>query len=165
MSRKRSSIKGQWAGVTIEMLESPAYRALSLTGHRILARFQIELARHGGKDNGKLPVTFDDFATFGIDRHAIAPGLREVEALGFVKCTERGRAGNAEWRTPSLYRITFRDAHGAYNGTDEWRQITEEQAKHIAKAARSSPAPKTKSQWGEKTSFQWGEPTPEIAIP
>ncbi|MFL5007433.1 MAG: hypothetical protein ACJ8DK_19020 [Microvirga sp.] len=31
-------------------------RALSLTGHRILARIEIELAEHGGNDNGKLPV-------------------------------------------------------------------------------------------------------------
>jgi hypothetical protein len=44
---RRSSIKGQWAGITIDMLESPAYRALSLSALRILARLQIELAhRH-----------------------------------------------------------------------------------------------------------------------
>ena len=46
------------------MLRSPAYRALSLSGHRILARIEIELASHGGKDNGKLPVTHADFRKF-----------------------------------------------------------------------------------------------------
>ena len=56
---------------------------MSLTGHRILDRIEIELADHGGKDNGKLPVTYADFEEFGIgNRHAIAPGIREVCALG-----------------------------------------------------------------------------------
>jgi hypothetical protein len=34
--------------------------------------------------------------------------LREVCALGFVEITERGRAGNAEWRRPNLFRLTYR---------------------------------------------------------
>jgi hypothetical protein len=51
----------QWTWWTIEMIESPAYRVLSLSGHRVVARIRLELARHGGNDNGKLPVTFDDF--------------------------------------------------------------------------------------------------------
>jgi hypothetical protein len=39
----------------IEMLRSPAYRALSRAAHQVLARIEIELADHGGMDNGKLP--------------------------------------------------------------------------------------------------------------
>jgi hypothetical protein len=107
---RKSSINGQWAAVTIEMLESPAYRALSLSALRILARLQIELAHHGGKDNGRLPVTYEDFEQYGIDRHSIAPALSLLVALGFIEITEIGRAGNAEWRRPSRYRLTFRDA-------------------------------------------------------
>ena len=51
MSRKRekqNSIGGQFAPRLIEMLESPAYRALSLSGRRVLERIEIELAQHGG---------------------------------------------------------------------------------------------------------------------
>jgi hypothetical protein len=36
----------------IAMLRSPAYRALSLSGHKILSRIEIELADHGG-DKGR----------------------------------------------------------------------------------------------------------------
>jgi hypothetical protein len=43
-------------------------------------------------DNG-LPVTFNDFQRYGIDRHFIAPVIRELVALGFVEVTEQGRAG------------------------------------------------------------------------
>jgi hypothetical protein len=148
MSRRKSSIKGQWAGITIDMLESPAYRALSLSALRILARLQVELARHGGKDNGRLPVTYEDFEEYGVDRHSISQALALLVALGFIEITEVGRAGNAEWRRPSRYRITFRDAHGGYNGTDEWRAIDEEQAKAIVQTVRQKFRKKSKSGGG-----------------
>ena len=42
-------ILGQFAPRTIEMMASPAYRALSLSGHRVLSRAEIEFAAHGGE--------------------------------------------------------------------------------------------------------------------
>jgi len=129
------------------MLESPAYRALSLSGHRILARIEIEMAHHGGGDNGKLPVTFDDFEAFGIHRHAIAPGIRECEALGFVEITERGCAGNREFRQASLYRLTYRPLNRA-DPTHEWRRVkTVEEAQMITRQARKGvPQPRSQKQ-------------------
>jgi hypothetical protein len=61
------------------MMESPAYRVLSLSARRVLDRIMIELAHHGGNDNGKLPVTYEHFEEYGIHRHAIAPAIRELE--------------------------------------------------------------------------------------
>lgn len=121
-TNRRTKIHGQFAPRTIEMLESPAYRVLSLSARRVLDRVEIELAHHGGQDNGKLPVTFDDFARYGINRQQIAPAVRECEALGFLQVTERGRAGNAEFRTPNLFRLTYRHT-GAAAETNEWRKI------------------------------------------
>ena len=106
--RRRTSIDGQFAARLITMLESPPFRELSLSARRVLDRLEIELAHHGGTDNGRLPVTFDDFHRYGIDRHAIAPAIRELVALGFVEVTEQGRAGNAEWRTPNRFRLTYK---------------------------------------------------------
>ena len=74
--RKRTRIDGQFAARDIKMLESHAFRELSLSARRVLDRLEIELAHHGGMDNGKLPVTYDDFQRYGIDRHAIAPAIR-----------------------------------------------------------------------------------------
>jgi hypothetical protein len=131
-----SKIKGQFAPHTIEMLLSPAFRVLSLTGHRILARLEIELARHGGKDNGRLPVTFADFEEYGIERHAIGPGVREVCALGLVENTRPGHSGNGEFRSPNLFRLTYLRAYGK-DPTHDWRQIeTAEEAERIAREAR-----------------------------
>jgi len=138
--RRRNTIGEQFAPRTIRMLESPSYRVLSLSGHRILARVEIEMAHHGGCDNGKLPVTFEDFVQYGMDRHAVAPAIRECCALGFLEVTELGRAGNAEFRQPSKYRLTYRHVDRA-NPTNEWQRIhTVEEAEQIAWAARRSTA-------------------------
>jgi hypothetical protein len=135
-TNRRTKIGEQFAPHTIRMLRSPAWRILSLSGRRLLDRVEIELADHGGTDNGKLPVTYDDFQRYGIHRHAIGPAIREVVALGFLVITEMGRAGNAEFRKPNLFRLTYRNAISA-GQTDEWARIgSDEQAKAIARAAR-----------------------------
>jgi hypothetical protein len=135
-ANRRTRIEGQFAPHTIRMLRSSAWRVLSLSGRRVLDRVEIELADHGGTDNGKLPVTYDDFQRYGIHRHAIGPAIREVVALGFLVVTEVGRAGNAEFRKPNLFRLTFRNTPD--NGpTNEWARIeSDEKAKALARAAR-----------------------------
>ena len=94
------------------------------------------MEHHGGNDNGALPVTKLDFVEYGIHHEAVAPAIREAEALGFIK-VERGRGGNAEHRKPSMFRLTF--AHNrnsrAEPPTHDWRKIkTVEQALEIAPA-------------------------------
>jgi hypothetical protein len=118
------------------MLESPAFRVLSLSARRVLDRLEIELAHHGGQDNGKLPVTYEHFHEYGIHRHAISSGIRECVALGFVEITEPGRAGNAEFRAPNLFRLTYMHTR-VEDPTDDWRRIeTFDDAKALAHAAR-----------------------------
>jgi hypothetical protein len=138
-SGKKKKLPVPFAPRSGEMLASPAYRVLSLSGHRVLARLEIEWLNHAGTNNGRLIVTYSDFEKYGIERHAIGRAIREVVALGFVQVMKRGRAGNAEWRTPTLYRLTHHLADGATSDrTDEWRQIaTVEHAEAIATAARN----------------------------
>jgi hypothetical protein len=147
---RRTKIGGQFAPRLIEMLESYAFRALSLSARRVLDRVEIEMARHGGTDNGKLPVTYDDFEAYGIHRHSIAPAIREAVALGFLEVTEAGRAGNAEYRAPNLFRLTYRPAKGLPgDGTHEWRKVGTDlaDAELIARMARQQVATKNISQW------------------
>src|SRR5262245_4033117 len=142
--KRRNKISGQFSARLIEMLESPAWRALTLSARRVLDRIEIELAHHGGNDNGRLPVTNEDFIAYGIHNDAIFPAIRELAALGFIRVTERGRGGNAEYRRPNLFFLAF--AH-ARNGkvqppTHDWRKIkTVEEAEAIAKAARKNKNP------------------------
>jgi hypothetical protein len=149
--RRRNQISGTFSARLIEMLESFAYRVLSLSARRVLDRIEIEHAHHGGADNGELPVTFEHFEEYGMDRHAIAPALRELEALGFIEVTERGCAGNAESRHASLYRLTYRASEGILSdGSHEWRRIaTIDEARKIADTARKTP-PENRTRRGGK---------------
>jgi hypothetical protein len=78
------------------MLESPAYRVLSLSAHRVISRIEIELAHHGGNDNGRLPVTKQDFIDYGIHHNSVAPAIREGAWLrpGYRARTEMPTTAN-----------------------------------------------------------------------
>jgi hypothetical protein len=152
--KRRNNISGQFAPRRIEMLESPAYRALSRSGHMVISRIEIELAAHGGNDNGRLPVTTENFVQYGMHRTSVAPAIRETEALGFIKVTERGRGGNAEHRSPNRFYLTYAHTRDSRKRppTDEWCRIkTLEEADQIARAARAN-----KNQWAiERGKRSW----------
>jgi hypothetical protein len=159
MSRRRPThIEGQFAAREIKMLESPVFRSLSLSARRALDRIEIELAHHGGMDNGRLPVTYDDFEKYGMDRHAIAPAIRELVALGLVEM-QQGRAGNAEWRRPNLFRLTYKHTRSG-GPTHDWKRVyTNQKAEQLARTARkpsprkaAKPSTQKKMPVGEKAS-------------
>ena len=84
----------------------------------------------------QLPVTYEHFHEYGIHGHEIGPGIRECIALGFLEITERGRAGNSEFRAPNLFRLTYRPTR-VEGPTDDWRHIeTFDSARVDARAAR-----------------------------
>ena len=135
---KHRRIEGLFVPRPRAMLESPPYRVLSGTGHRILARVEIEHLSHGGRENGRLPVTFQNFVEFGIDRHSIAPGIRECVALRFLEVTREGKGGNAEFRRPNMFRLTYvHTDQPPAEATNEWKLIgSVEEAKEKVKKAR-----------------------------
>jgi hypothetical protein len=136
--RRARKFDGQFIGRLVAMMESPAYRVLSLSARRCLDRIEIELANHGGHGNGELVVTYEQFVEYGVHRNAIGPALRELEALGFIEITEHGVAGNAAERAPNQFRLTYRNA-GRAKPTHEWRRITStEEAMMAAQDARSN---------------------------
>lgn len=143
----------QFALRPIGMLET-VLPALSRAAHLVLMRIEIESAHHGGADNGRLPVTYEDFEKYGVHPRMIAPAIREAEALGVIEVTERGCGGNAEFRRPSFYRLTYRHAKGETgDGTHEWKRVkTLKQARSITKAARAAADP-TKVARSKKQNF------------
>ena len=121
----KEHIPGPFSWRLVEMQKSPAYRVLSLSARKILDRLEIELAQHGFKpeENGFLPCTFEQFVEYGLERGAIAPGIREVVALGFVQVTRKGSAGNAEHRQPTLFLLTYRPFGSHKYVGNGWRRI------------------------------------------
>jgi hypothetical protein len=130
----------QWTWWTMEMMRSPAYRALSVSAHRVIGRIRIELADHGGQDNGHLPVTHRDFHEYGMAWNSIAPGIREAEALGFIHITEHGIASAGEFRKTTMFALTHLPV-GEAAATNDWAKISSmEEVEIIATAARKEPA-------------------------
>jgi hypothetical protein len=139
MAKRKNAISGQFTVRLVEMLESPAFRVLSLSALRALSRIEIEFAHHSGCDNGKLRVTFNDFERYGIRRHSIGPALDELETLGFATITQHGKkAIRAEYRRPTLFLLTTRpELEGVGPERCRWRRFkTCEEAVAAREASR-----------------------------
>jgi hypothetical protein len=158
--RRGLKIGSQFVPHTIDMLQSPAWRVLSQSARRVLDRIEIEHMAHGGSENGRLPVTFDDFERYGVHRHSIAPAIRECEALGFAEITQRGIAGNAEFRSPHHYRLTYMPAMAREPATHEWRKTeTTREAETLARTARNTKREKQNPSGGKRTNTSGGKRT------
>jgi hypothetical protein len=142
--KKRNRISEQFSARLVSMLESPAWQVTSRPCRMFLDRLEIELAHHGGNDNGKLPLTYQDCIEYGMYRDSIAPAQREAVALGFAELTQQGRGGNADYNKPNLWRLTYIEGRDRrVPATHEWRRIkTLEEAERIARAARKDKDPK-----------------------
>ncbi len=126
------------------MLDSPAYWALKPIEALMLDVLAIEHMRHGGAENGRLVVTRRQFQKRGIPMKAIAPGLRALEALGFIEITERGAAGIGKHAQAHRFRLTYVQP----NPTDEWRKIHDPAyAKAVAEAARANADTSARGAW------------------
>jgi hypothetical protein len=143
---RRNSVAEFYTSRPVELIASPALRVLSKTAHLALLRIELELRQHAGRQNGKLIVTKQQFVEFsGVHPRLVAPALRELEALGIIIVTERGRGGNAEHRQPNRFRLNY--LCGAVDDqavpTNSWKRYkTLVEAEQIAQAARAAKDPK-----------------------
>lgn len=158
---KPNTIVGQFIPHRLDMIESGAWAALSLAARRVLDRLEIEHMRHGGADNGHLPCTYDDFARFGIRRKSVADALTELVGLGFVEITEQGRGGNAAYRHPSRYRLTYLHTKKAA-ATDEWKNKSPGAKSPLTPGAKSPPTEQVSG--GEIAPTASGADTPLLSI-
>ena len=132
-NRNAGPPKGEpWVWLTQELIQSPAFRALSGNGLRVLFRILAEHMAHAGTQNGKLVVTHNDFHQYGIRRASIAAAIQEVEAMGFIQ-VNRGTRFNGH-REPSLYRITWLPDLEGSEPTNRWKGIDEKNVEDFKKA-------------------------------
>ncbi|GHD07713.1 hypothetical protein ACFOEZ_04140 [Tianweitania populi] len=122
LPKKKTKIGGQFVAHLREMRNSLAWWMLTGNDKLVLEAMEDEHLAHASTQNGKLAVTYDAIAARGARRQSIAKAIARVEALGFVECTHRGRAAQAEYRFPATYRLTY--VTGNLDGTHEWRRIT-----------------------------------------
>jgi hypothetical protein len=174
---------GQFSARPREMLESAAYRVLSRGAHLVLSRIELEHRYHGGKENGRLLVTYEQLERYGLERGSIPPALRELEAVGIIEITQHGRGGNAEYRMPNMFRLTCEPAQEG-NVTNDWKRFPGRddpdadtkmmiEAAHTARMARKNQNPVAvarakKSSPGKNRKPMWifrltwcGKPSPK----
>jgi hypothetical protein len=110
------------------MLESPAWRMLPHLARQVLDAIEIELMRHGGKDNGKLTVTYVDFAKYCASQNSrtLVQAVRQGEALGFIIIV-RGIGGIGAARQANQYRLTYMPGMNGGPPGDEWKKVQSEE--------------------------------------
>lgn len=127
--------------LTLSMMKSAAYRALSPAARKVLDRIHVEHLEHAGKENGRLKVTYRDLKKAGVQQRRIPGAIDEVEALGWAIRTYRGRTVSGEDRgAPTQYRLTWvgvTEADNATPPTNEWKRFGDDlaEAKRAAKEA------------------------------
>src|SRR5262249_33744027 len=120
-NRNRPPADEPWSWRTATMLESPAWRALPAGARTIVERIEIEHMNHAGTENGKLPVTYNDFEAHGAQRKMIPFYIRVAVKLGFIDITEKGLPGAGDTRRATRYALTWIDRHDGAPRSNRWK--------------------------------------------
>src|SRR5438067_2097010 len=124
-----------WCWITSEMLQSPAWRALSGNAIKIVMRVALEHLKHGGVDNGRLPVTYADFKRDGVRHNNVREAIQIATNLGWI---ERRDPGEVPWhgnvRAPGMFAVTWLPRHDGAPATNRWRHLATDQDARAAVA-------------------------------
>lgn len=128
----------RWQWLTVELLESSAFRALTGNALKAFFRILIEHTAHAALENGKLIVTHAQFEEYGVTADYIGDAIDELEYKWLIKI-KRGRSG-AGTAHPNIYTLTFVGDHQGAPATNEWRQCSTERCVQWAKIDRKIAA-------------------------
>jgi hypothetical protein len=113
-----------WCWLTADMLASPAWHALTGNAMKVILRIALEHLRHGGVENGSLPVTYTDFVRCGVRRNSVREALLVAIHLGFIDITS---VGDVPWhgdiRKPSIYSLTWLPRDNGAPPRNRWTRI------------------------------------------
>lgn len=120
-----------WAFVALSLMESDAFRSLSINARRALDRLVIEHFSHNRIENGNLRVSARQFQKWGVTKDCLTPAIRELEEKGLL-ITERAEAIGV-LMPAFIYRLTFYATMDS-QPSNEWRNWIS------SVAARSAPS-------------------------
>jgi hypothetical protein len=135
-----------WVWFTLDVFQSDAWSAMPLCARRVVERVMIEHMQHGGKDNGSLPVTYDDFQAYGIRRASIKQGISISQELGWIDIVQPGLRGHGIARRATRYGLTWLPRSDWTPASDRWRAVTPEAAQQVLRRQRLDPAVSTDQQ-------------------
>ncbi len=99
-----------WCWLTAEMLESPAWRALTGNALKVVLRIALEHLKHGGVENGLLPVTYKDFGKPGSHNTTALPRAIAGPASNLTQTLRRrSRLLRRSWRKFDAFPLSSID--------------------------------------------------------
>jgi hypothetical protein len=112
-----------WAFIPRALLDSAAWRGLSIHCRRFIDFLMIEHCNHAGQENGRLQATYDQLTRNGISRKRIRGAIKEAVERGLVEVTLKGGLyGIENCKTPSRYRLTWIGTlNPESHRTNEWK--------------------------------------------
>lgn len=131
-----------WCWLTADMLASPAWRALTGNAMKVVLRIALEHLKHGGVENGKLPVTYQDFARWGVRKNSVREAQLVATHLGWI---ERTSTGEVPWhgdiRRPSTFGLTWLPRYDGAPASNRWTRFeTDLEAKAAIRHAKAELA-------------------------
>ena len=137
-----------WVWRTRSMLESEAWRAMTIGARRVVERIELEHMAHAGTMNGELKVTYNDFTEYGSSsRHMTSESIRIAQRLGFIDVVERGVRAFGDARRPSRYALTWLPRCDRTPATNRWQRITTRAAARAAVAEARADAKTSAPTW------------------
>ncbi len=148
--RQANKPNGRFGWLPLDLLNSPAWIALSSTAQRVVMRILVEHINQGGQENGRLRVTFSNFEAYGIRRMSLVSAIDEAQRAGFILRVDPGRKAWGEYKgRPAAFRLTWLpvkdEAQGISPPTNEWKKF---QSLEEARAALET-SPKRNSSSSE----------------
>ncbi len=113
-----------WIWLTVELLNSIAWRSMGINCSRLIFRLLIEHCNHHSLENGRLISTYKQLSEYGLTKSKIRKAIDEAEALGLIR-HKRGRKIEA-LNQPNSYRLTFYADEERGYATNEWKSVTKE---------------------------------------
>lgn len=149
-ARKKWKLEGAFAPLPLYLLQSPAYRALTISARRVLDFLMVEHLTHGGAENGALFAPYAQLEAFGVRKDSILEALHMLETFGLIERTfYGGRQGGRPNAT--RYGLGWIPLMDEAEPRERFRKITVEQVggyladlKVLRAQKRSSP-PKRES--------------------
>jgi hypothetical protein len=129
-----------WIWLPLSLVESEAFRSLSVHATRALFRILAEHAHQGGRENGRLRVTKRDFYEFGVNWREITGAVQELEQAGLVKVTYQGRkVCGTDKGAPRQFALTWLpiiEPDNLIPPSNEWRNAKSKPAATFRRASR-----------------------------
>ena len=113
---------GFLVSVPLDLLNSPAWVAMSAQCRKFVDALMADFCAHSGMENGNLKATYDQLEARGVRRKIILDVVVEAEALGVAQAS-RGQRSYGSRIAPSTYRLTWYGTPDGLMATHEWKAI------------------------------------------